>query len=147
MSSINFDPDFVFRTRELLLEYDQNHIWEWKEFTLLINCALWIIVFIQERWKRKELKNSDDFLREKISNISELSFLHEIDYIRDKNLASFLEKLRNSIAHINIKSNNTDTNWESVELRDTCSRSITFTYHQLKTIIMYLADKYLEGNQ
>jgi hypothetical protein len=137
MTAITFDPCFVFRTKSIIEEYD----WK-KEFTLLLNCLVGLIIFIHE--KKYQLIGNSDFLNQKIRSIPEFEFLHEKPF-NNRQLSTFLKRFRNWIAHINIIANNNSWKRISIKIWDNHSDSIILTYDQVKTIALYITNKYLES--
>ena len=120
-----FDKEFIERTKEIVQTYTQQN----REFTLLINCLLGLLVLPNEYIIKNKLKETERF-KQKIEffpkNIKKI-FADSITICQDNNeiqmkkcifctnkgyeksslqipFSELLGKLRNSIAHLNIQS-------------------------------------------
>jgi hypothetical protein len=124
MSEIRDRNDFIKRTKEILdQEYDYFKENKDREVTFLLNCLLGTIVAVTEsKDKNLESKIDDEFLKllpdeigfiktknqglYNISNTStnsiEFIVCHK-DNLKEKRKSWLLKKIRNGIAHLNIK--------------------------------------------
>lgn len=156
-SNKKIDPDFIERTLKLIEDYDiyckVENITEQKDlkFSLLINCLLWLIIFVYEQ-KEPRFK---EVLKEKINEITEFNEIYEKNSRLKQGitLKEFLRHFRNGIAHTHIEAiidEDWNANWKEIEFRDECGRwSITFertklSYINIRNISEYIAKKYIE---
>jgi hypothetical protein len=89
-----------------------------------------------------------------ISEISDFAVKSKGDLITDVKYTKnqFLKKLRNAIAHQNVKSRNEDGKWVGVRMwNETKSNlvdfEIEFTIAELKNFAIYIANIYIEANK
>ena len=160
--------DFVERTLKLL--ETQNNLKF--DTTFLLNCLLGLLVAVYEfedEDKKESIFNKninqefleyipdnieyfkakDDF--EKVSNRLKVKRynieLKGKNSIQEKTQLWYLEKIRNSIAHININPINRDKKWASVELFNEHSYgkdfSVEYSNEDLKKFAVYIAKRYL----
>ena len=145
---INYRIDFIQRTREILEANYQSFENKDREVTFLLNCLLGLIVTISENEKREKkiFKDNinDDFLTiipDKVgfvesyrvdddltsTDLTELNVKvgHKND-LKGKSQLWFINKIRNGIAHQNIKGINEDKKWIGV-------RSVSYTHLTLPT--------------
>ena len=169
---INYRIDFIQRTREILEANYQSFEDKDREVTFFLNCLLGLIVTISENEKRgkKVFKDNidSDFLTlipDKVgfvesnrvdddltsTDLTELNVKvgHKND-LKGKSQLWFIKKIRNGIAHQNIKGINEDEKWIGVRLWNTNNASkkdfeIIFTIEELKSLAIALSDKYLNG--
>jgi len=160
--------EFIQRTKDILKEDFHHFETKDREVTFLMNCLLGLIVTVSEEENRK-LKVfkgdiDDDFLNlvpkkigfvEKIQvDLTDMS-LTELnapvghwDDLKRKDKFWFLNKIRNAIAHQNIKGVNENGEWMGVSLyNETNSKTkdfeITFTIEELRTFANKISEKYL----
>lgn len=173
MSAIsNYRIDFIQRTREILETDYQIFEDKDREVTFFLNCLLGLIVTISENEKREKKVFKDnidsDFLTlipDKVgfvesnrvdddltnTNLTELNVKvgHKND-LKGKSQLWFINKIRNGIAHQNIKGINEGKKWIGVLLWNTNNASkkdfeIIFTIEELKDLAIALSKKYLNG--
>jgi HEPN family protein len=159
----DLDISFVKRTQKIINEYSGN-----LEYTLLINCTLGLIQLPFEINKEKRLSflnrnlNDVDIIQEIFKKDSNYTFSptkfnqQKEGYVRArKNLYTFLQHLRNSLAHLALaETQNEDGEWASIRLRDINVRNndnveleVTIDKDDLKTLAMYLSDEYINEIQ
>ena len=174
MGKITYYPiEFVGRTKDIL-QKDFHHFSEKdKEVTFLMNCLLGLIVAVSEEENRKlkvfKNKIDDDFLElvpKKIGfvdgtqvddnfdltekSVTELNLPvgHWDDLNGKKDKFWFLYKIRNAIAHQNIKGLNENEKWVGVSLYNKTKSKmkdfqITFTIENLREFAIGISEKYL----
>ncbi|MBL1214700.1 MAG: hypothetical protein HND52_15190 [Ignavibacteriae bacterium] len=159
----NLDIDFVRRTQKIINNYEGKF-----EYTLLINCTLGLIQlpFEVNKVKRLSFLNRNlkdvDIIQEIFKKDSNYIFSptkfnrQKKEYVGDrKNLYTFLQHLRNSLAHLaNAETQNEDGEWVSIRLKDINVRNnanveleVTIDKDDLKTLAMYLSDEYINAIQ
>ncbi len=168
-SSREYKIDFVRRTKELIENDFENFKSKNREVTFLMNCLLGLIVNVSENTKREKYsifdKNMEDFdffdlIPEKIA-FFEGSFFEmnengtpEYNCKRKEDfkkmmMSWFLVKLRNSIAHQNIKALNRDGKWVEVKMWNIKMDGgkdfeIIFEIEQLKNFVIKISEQYIE---
>lgn len=146
-----FNLDFVRRTIHILEDYSGEYT-----FSNLINCSLGLIVLPYE-------KRGESVILDK--NIAEIESLppftlcdfEPIKSIKNgkilyypKTLKVLLQKIRNGLAHQNIKPINIDGVLHSIEItnkfRGNVDLVIKFTEAELRAFALFIADIYLNEN-
>jgi len=168
----NYEIDFIRRTNEILkLYYPEFEEKKEREATFLLNCLLGLIVTISENEKRnsKVLNEpiDDDFLQlipDKIGfleknqiskdfgdkDLTDLSLKvgHKLN-LKGKDVSWFINKIRNGIAHQNIKGINENGKWVGVRLINWNIKykkndfEIIFSIGELKDFALKFSEMYL----
>jgi hypothetical protein len=154
---INFQTDFVERTKYILINYDDEYL-----LSNSINCTLGLLILPNENITLIK----DTIWEQLITEIPELSFLnihkfeplgrnsqHEIITL-PKSLKILLQKVRNGFAHQNITPINTDGIFTGIILKNFFlnrkrepDTEIEFTGPELRRFSLFIADKYLAIQQ
>ncbi len=177
MGAITYYPiEFIKRTQEILeedfLHFKAKDKDKDREVTFLMNCLLGLIVTVSEEENRKrkvfkdeiddgfldlvpdrvgfveEIQVADDFdLTEKC--VTELNALvgHRND-LKGKDKFWFLNRIRNGIAHQNIKGVNENEKWVGVRLSNKPNAKmkdfeIVFTIEELRNFALEISKRYL----
>lgn len=147
----DFKKDFVDRTLKLLRNHDTEY-----EVTLLLNCLLALVSFPIELKQYEINSKAENFRFDCIEKLKSLK--NEENYI-DEDESNFFSNIRNSIAHINIKTNpknNTNT-IESVTLwneewyingrlrrKPKKTFRVNISVNNLRIFAEYVAEEYLK---
>ena len=169
MGSIqSYQIEFIERTKDILTE-DYHHFNDKdREVTFLMNCLLGLIVTVSEEENRKlkvfKGKIDDNFIclvpkkigfvkeiQEDLTDMSVTKLNVQVghwDDLKREDKFWFLNKIRNAIAHQNIKGMNENEKWVGVSLyNETNSKikdfEITFTIEELRTFATKISEKYL----
>ena len=152
MGEINYDVDFVERTKHVLAEYDGEY-----RLTVLLNCLIGLIILPNERSQRNipELWNINI---EDIPLCSDLKInifnpikgrnrnTGEITYY-PKTLKIFLKKMRNGIVHQHIEAINEKSFFVGVKISNLydsdCDLEVEFRREELTKFALFIADQYL----
>lgn len=169
----DYPIEFIERTKDILQKEFHRFEKEDKEVTFLMNCLLGLIVTVSEEENRKlevfKYKIDDDFrdlvpkkigfvegtqvddkfdLTEK--SVTELNLpVGHWDELKEKDKFWFLNKIRNAIAHQNIKGLNENSEWVGVSLYNLKKNpkmkdfQITFTIEELRKFAIGISEKYL----
>ena len=140
---INFNRDFVIRTRKILEKYSDK---EENEVTFLLNCLLALVCLPIEREKNEFNEESEIFREICINKLIELK--NEKPYTNNDS-SHFFENIRNAIAHLNvkfIKGENPIKNIILYDINDKGKTNLKFsiTICNLKKFAIYIADEYVE---
>jgi hypothetical protein len=158
ISSTKFDKEFIDRTYALILQYDGD-----KEFTLLINCLLGLIIFPIERYKKLNL----DFLDHNLSDINAINscIINSNNFVFNpthydlkskqfvcskKSLYIFFTKIRNCLAHFgSVEPINENGKWKGITIIDinknnnnNIELSLTLKYNEVRIIAEYIKSEY-----
>jgi len=176
-ASKNYEIDFITRTREILTKYYPDFQDKGREVTFLLNCLLGLIITTVAESKKKgkgaifKVEIDESFLLlipDKIGFInSNKLVIDSMDFI-DRNEMEvrvpighkndlkkmtklwFLEKIRNGIAHQNIKSINENESWIGIMLwnenHNKKDFEIIFTIDELKNLAIEISKKYLSAH-
>ena len=167
----NYRIDIVKRTTEILKDHFPTLEDKDREATFLMNCLLGIVVAISENKKISQSifneSTDDDFLSmipEKFGFITSYDNVKELRDIRllkrtvnighknelkSKSKIWFINRVRHSIAHQNIKAINEDEKWVGVILynkpKEVIDFEIEFDIVELKIFALKLGKMYLDG--
>lgn len=146
-----FNLDFVRRTIQILDDYNGKYT-----FSNLINCSLGLIILPYEK------RGFSSFLNQNISDINSLpsftiskfeprrSFKKGVVAFYPKTLKVLLQKIRNGLAHQNIRPINIDGILHSIEIanefRGNTDLVIKFTEDELKNFALFISKLYLTEN-
>ena len=151
MEIIDFNVEFIVRTKDILLKYNGDF-----ENTNLINCTLGLLILPYENVKESE----HEFWDRDLSAVSELQFLRirrfePIQGLKKgvikcypKSLKVFLQKVRNGIAHRQIQAMNDDGKFAGIcvynyhgEHKDL---EVEFPHDDLRKFALFIADAFLQ---
>jgi len=154
MEITDYEREFVERTIAILQNYDGEY-----KLTNAINCMLGLIILPNEMLNRSRSPKWTMLIEE----IQELNFLHiqhfepikgknrdtgEVEYY-SKTLKIFLKKVRNGIAHQNIRPINTDGLFTGVEIKNRHGNiidlEVEFSRHEFEQFALFVAGEYLVG--
>ena len=152
MEITDYEREFIERTRTILQNYDGEY-----KLTNAINCMLGLIILPNEMLNRSRSPKWDL----SIAEIQELNFLRirqfePIKNRRDgiteyypKTLKVFLKKVRNGLAHQNIRPININGFFTGVEIKNLYGNivdlEVEFSRHELEQFALFVAGEYLVG--
>ena len=139
MEIVNFDKEFVERTKEII---EQSQCFEHK-ITLLLNCMLALVNLPTERTG----KNDESFKSDIIQKIKSMQVIDpEVSTTDDK----LFKGVRNALSHMHINIENKNGIIDEIILCDKYPKATTyhtklkFNTQQLKEFAIFVADKHLE---
>ena len=153
MGEINYDIEFVERTKKIIAEYKGEY-----KLTILLNCMIGLVILPNERlqniapelWNRniEELPIYSD-LRVNIFNPIQKKDKETGGFIYyRKTVEIFLKKLRNGIAHQNIQAINENGSFVGViirnKFRSIVDFEVAFRRRELQKFANFIADQYLQ---
>ncbi len=133
-----FKQNFIERTLNILDEYSDNTQYD---VTLLLNCLLSLVVFPIEETKDEISLKSEIFKDKCVNKLEELK--NKKAYI-NKDSENFFRNIRNSIAHLNIKTNSKNEIIEDITLWDKPNFRINISVDNLRKFARFVAEQYLQ---
>jgi len=168
-----YKVDIVERTREILINFYDKFEEDEREVTFLMNCLLGLIIAISESENQnrnllrgnidenfienisdtigfvQSIRLKEDLTNQDLTNIK-VNVGHKNDLL-GKDKSWLMSKIRNCIAHQNIKGINREGKWVGVRLwNNNNSRKdfeIVFTIDELKSFAIDLAEKFIVKNK
>jgi hypothetical protein len=168
---LNFESDFVHRSKKLLLLNWDTFVKQDLEVTTLLNCLISLICLIEGSLEKKvyKINNLNLFIKEQFFYFKVLPFdfsenqilFHgykllteavNLESVPEYESLSFLKKLRNSLAHGNIKPINESSVWKAIRIwnrKPSGTKDINFIF-EIDTLILLefyrnLADVHLSS--
>jgi hypothetical protein len=154
---LDFDVDFVIRTKEILNDYNGP-----RDMSIILNCLMGLVILPFEKVKSNPnafwdteltaIPNLPSFHQHIFEPIERLAKQNKQPILYPKTLRVFLRKMRNAICHQNIEAINKNEKFASVSFRNYFEPTtrqyldmhIEFTQDELKTFALFVAEQYLK---